>query len=164
VGLPNGGVGTSNGTSFSAPQVAGLAAGLWQAFPQLTNFEVMNDLRRSASQAARPDSLLGYGIPHFQRAFDLATRDYGANQPLGYLSPNPVAGQPVTLWINAEARDKPLTVQVFDATGKLVGEKYLARPALYNRLDLGTASLSQGLYLVRLSSAGRSTTLKLVKH
>jgi hypothetical protein len=164
VGLPNGGVGTSNGTSFSAPQVAGLAAGLWQAFPQLTNFEVMNYLRRSASQAARPDSLLGYGIPHFQRAFDLATRDYGANQPLGYLSPNPVAGQPVTLWINAEARDKPLTVQVFDATGKLVGEKYLARPALYNRLDLGTASLSQGLYLVRLSSAGRSTTLKLVKH
>jgi hypothetical protein len=54
-------------------------------------------------------------------------------------------------------------VQVFDATGKLVGEKYLARPALYNRLDLGTAPLSQGLYLVRLSSAGRSTTLKLVK-
>ncbi len=163
VGLPNGSVGTSNGTSFAAPLVAGLAAGLWQAFPQLTNFEVMNYLRRSASQATRPDSLLGYGIPNFQKAFDLATRDHGANQPIGYLSPNPVAGESVTLWVNAQAWDKPLTVGVFDATGKAVAEQYMARPALYNRLDLGTTALSQGLYLVRLSSAGRSTTLKLVK-
>jgi hypothetical protein len=143
--------------------VAGLAAGLWQAFPQLTNLEVMDYLRRSASQAARPDSLLGYGIPHFQKAFDLATRDHGANQPLGYLSPNPAAGEPVTLWVNAEAWDKPLMVQVFDVTGKAVAEQNIARPSRYNRLNLGTTFLRQGLYLVRLTSAGRTTTLKMVK-
>jgi hypothetical protein len=163
VGLPNGSVGTSNGTSFASPLVAGLAAGLWQAFPQLTNLEVMDYLRRSASQAARPDSLLGYGIPHFQKAFDLATRDHGANQPLGYLSPNPAAGEPVTLWVNAEAWDKPLTVRVFDVTGKAVAEQNIARPSRYNRLNLGTTFLRQGLYLVRLTSAGRTTTLKMVK-
>ncbi len=163
VGLSGGGVGTSNGTSFAAPQVAGLAAGLWQAFPQLTNLEVMTYLRRSASQAERPDSLLGYGIPNFQKAFELATRDYGANQPIGYLSPNPVAGQTVALRVNAQAWDKPLTVQVFDVTGKAVAEQYIARPTLYNPLNLGTATLRQGLYLVRLTSGGRTTTVKLVK-
>ena len=163
VGLPNGSVGTSNGTSFAAPLVAGLAAGLWQAFPQLTNLEVMDYLRRSASQSARPDSLLGYGIPNFQKAFDLATRDHGANQPLGYLSPNPAAGEPIALWVNAQAWDKPLTVHVFDVTGRAVAEQYIARPARYNRLNLGTVFLRQGLYLVRLTSAGHSTTLKLVK-
>ena len=163
VGRPDGGVGTSNGTSFAAPLVAGLAAGLWQAYPQLTNVEVMNYLRRSASQASRPDSLLGYGVPNFQRAFDLATRDHGANQPLGYLSPNPVVNGPVTLWLNAQAWDKPLTVQLFDATGKEVGGQYVARPTLQNGLNLGLALLPRGLYLVRLTSADRTTTLKLVK-
>jgi hypothetical protein len=123
----------------------------------------MNYLRRSASQAARPDSLLGYGIPNFQKAFELATRDHGANQPIGYLSPNPVADQTVALWVNAQAWDKPLTVRVFDATGKAVAEQYIARPTLYNRLSLGTAILRQGLYLVRLTSGSRTTTVKLVK-
>jgi subtilisin family serine protease len=163
VGLPNGNVGVSNGTSFAAPLVAGLAAGLWQAYPQLTNLEVMDYLRRSGSQAARPDSLLGYGVPHFQRAFDLAARDHGANQPIAYLSPNPVPGETVTLWVNAQAWDKPLTVHVFDVTGKAVAERYIARPARSNQINLGTVFLRQGLYLVRLTSAGRTTMLKLVK-
>jgi hypothetical protein len=163
VGLPGGGVGTSNGTSFAAPQVAGLAAGLWQAFPQLTNLEVMNYLRRSASQADRPDSLLGYGIPDFQKAFGFATRDYGANQPIGYLSPNPAADQMIALWVNAQAWDKPLTVRVFDATGKAVGEQYIARPTLYNQLNLGMITLRQGLYLVQLTSGSRTTAVKFVK-
>ena len=164
VGLPIGGIGTSNGTSFAAPQVAGLAAGLWQAFPQLTNQDVINYLRRSASRASKPDSLLGYGIPNFQKAFELATRDYGPNQSIGYLSPNPIVNESVTLWINARAWNKPLAVWVYDVTGKTVVEKVISRPTLRNQLNLGTAVLRQGLYLVRLSSGDRTTTLKLVKN
>ncbi|MBD0257773.1 MAG: S8 family peptidase, partial [Cytophagales bacterium] len=162
VGLPGGSVGTSNGTSFAAPLVAGLSAGLWQAFPQMTNLDVMHYLRRSASQADRPDSLLGYGIPNFQKAFELATRDFGANQPIGYLSPNPVTHQTVALWVNAQAWDKPLTVRVFDATGKAVAEQYIARPARYNQLSLGMTTLRKGLYLVQLTSEGRTNTVKFV--
>jgi len=44
-----------------------------------------------------------------------------------------------------------------------VAEQYIARPTLYNRLNLGTAILRPGLYLVRLASGGRTTTVKLVK-
>lgn len=163
VGEPDGSIGTSSGTSFAAPLVTGLAAGLWQAFPQLTNMEVISYLKRSGSQSTRPDSLLGYGIPNFSKALELANRDYGKDQPMGYLSPNPLRGETFTLWLNARMQKVPVTVQLFDMTGRAVAEKYLSNPARQNNLDFTTASLRQGLYLVRLISAGQSTTLKLIK-
>jgi hypothetical protein len=69
----------------------------------------------------------------------------------------------IALWVNAQAWDKPLTVRVFDATGKAVGEQYIARPTLYNQLNLGMITLRQGLYLVQLTSGSRTTAVKFVK-
>ena len=56
------GYATANGTSFACPLVAGTAALLIQAKPDATMDEIARALRSSASQAARPDNLLGYGI------------------------------------------------------------------------------------------------------
>ena len=56
------------GTSFSAPQVAGLVACLWQACPQKSAQEIILLVRRSADQYATPDDVLGYGVPDFGRA------------------------------------------------------------------------------------------------
>ncbi len=61
----------SRGTSFSAPLIAGLAACLWQAFPEKTNLEIMEAIRQSSSQAEAPDNELGFGIPDFSKAFQL---------------------------------------------------------------------------------------------
>jgi serine protease AprX len=58
-----------NGTSFSAPLIAGLAACLWQAFPEATNDEIRQAIIQSASQFRSPDPFLGYGIPDFQIAY-----------------------------------------------------------------------------------------------
>jgi len=63
------GVGTASGTSFSAPQVAALAAGLWEAKPDLTKKQLLNLLLSTASQADAPDNDFGYGIPNFSSAF-----------------------------------------------------------------------------------------------
>ena len=52
----NGIVSTSSGTSFSSPQVAGLAAGLIQAFPEMTINQIKNLMILSASQASQPDT------------------------------------------------------------------------------------------------------------
>jgi serine protease AprX len=62
----------SAGTSFAAPLLAGMAAGFWQANPSLTNMQVIDYLKRSATQANAPDKLLGYGIPNFKIAQALA--------------------------------------------------------------------------------------------
>ncbi|NJM26267.1 MAG: S8 family serine peptidase [Bacteroidia bacterium] len=62
----NGNTGFASGTSLAAPLVTSLVAGLWQRYPELTNLEVMQLVRESASQASAPDNLLGYGIPNFR--------------------------------------------------------------------------------------------------
>ena len=51
-----------DGTSFSAPLVAGVAALLLEAYPHWTPDKVQRVLRQTAGQAAAPDTLNGYGI------------------------------------------------------------------------------------------------------
>jgi len=64
-----------NGTSFSAPVVAGLAACLWQAFPLLKNTELIQLIKGTSSQSQKPDTQLGYGIPDMYNAYVKATNE-----------------------------------------------------------------------------------------
>ena len=57
-----------SGTSYSAPLVSGLAAGLWQLLPHKTNAEIADLLKQSGHRAHMPDYMLGYGVPDFRRA------------------------------------------------------------------------------------------------
>jgi serine protease AprX len=63
--------GSGNGTSFSAPQVAGMIACLWEAAPEKSNFEIEDAVRRSASHYSSPDDSSGYGVPDFMKALFL---------------------------------------------------------------------------------------------
>ncbi len=51
-----------NGTSFSCPLTAGVVTLLLQAHPGYTVDQVLAVMRSTASQAAQPDNLLGWGI------------------------------------------------------------------------------------------------------
>lgn len=64
-------VNEANGTSFSAPLVAGFAACLWQAHPNATNTQILEALRRSSPAADRPDRRTGYGKPDFAKAYSI---------------------------------------------------------------------------------------------
>ena len=59
------------GTSFSAPQVTGLVACLWQACPEKTALEVIEAVRKSGNRYAQPDDVFGYGVPDFMKAYEL---------------------------------------------------------------------------------------------
>ncbi len=59
---------TANGTSFSCPLTAGLAALVLQAHPAYTPYQVATMLRESGTKAAAPDNLLGWGIPDVLKA------------------------------------------------------------------------------------------------
>ncbi len=63
--------GISQGTSFSAPLMAGMITCLWQAFPNKSNYQIMDAVRQSGSQFAAPDSALGYGVTDFLKAYNL---------------------------------------------------------------------------------------------
>lgn len=75
---------TSNGTSFSAPLVAGLVAGFWQANPYLTAQEVTRAIRKSGHQFSSPTIQLGYGYANFSRANTAVLNDF----PLTSIEPN----------------------------------------------------------------------------
>ena len=65
----------ANGTSFSTPTMAGMAACLWQAFPLLKNTELIELIKKSSSQHQKPDAQLGYGIPDMFNAYNKANSD-----------------------------------------------------------------------------------------
>jgi hypothetical protein len=68
---PNGKGALVSGTSFSSPMLSGMVACLWQMFPQKTNYEIMEAIRKSGNQANKPNASLGYGITDFFKAYNI---------------------------------------------------------------------------------------------
>ena len=78
VQFPNNSIGTNNGTSFAAPNIAGLAACLWQGFREFNNMRIINALRKSGSIASTPDNRIGYGIPDMKKAVMQLVKEFSS--------------------------------------------------------------------------------------
>ena len=113
VGGINGTVNPSAGTSFSSPLMAGMVACLWQAFPDKSNYEIMDAVRACGSQAAQPDTVLGYGIPDFLKAYNLLLQP----QPKTFnIEFDAFDTQNDTLFFRVSAKDeKPFDFNLFSA-------------------------------------------------
>jgi hypothetical protein len=68
VQFPNNTIARNNGTSFAAPNMAGLTTCLWQGFPEFNNLKIINALRQAGSVANAPNDRIGYGIPDVKKA------------------------------------------------------------------------------------------------
>lgn len=62
----------NSGTSFSSPILCGMVACLWQAYPSLTNQEVIQVVRESSDRYNVFNEDYGYGIPDMKKAMELA--------------------------------------------------------------------------------------------
>lgn len=71
----NGAAVAGNGTSYSNPNIAGLIACFWQAFPELTNMQLIDAVQKSANRYSNPDMRYGYGLPDFKKGFLTLLRD-----------------------------------------------------------------------------------------
>lgn len=58
-----------NGTSFSAPLIAGMVACLWQALPNKTARQIIKLVRLAGNNQQHPDNVYGYGVPDFWKAY-----------------------------------------------------------------------------------------------
>ncbi len=67
---------TSNGTSFACPNMAGLAACLWQGFQEFNNIRIITALRQAGHIYDNPNDRTGYGIPDMKKAFSSLLADY----------------------------------------------------------------------------------------
>ncbi|WP_101689882.1 S8 family serine peptidase [Dysgonomonas massiliensis] len=69
---PEGYTDRRSGSSYASPIICGLATCLWQAYPQLTNFEVIDIIKKSSDRYNKPDIQFGYGIPDMEIAIQIA--------------------------------------------------------------------------------------------
>ncbi|GAB3336421.1 S8 family serine peptidase [Larkinella ripae] len=159
LGSPGGTVTAGNGTSYSSPLVAALAAGFWQANPRLTVQQVIECLRRSGSQSTQPDSELGYGIPNFERAAALAAE---LNALLIYPNPFTSADRLTVQW-NEIPLNQTIDATVTNSAGQVVWRQKYASDRAAN-FSLQSLSLAPGLYFLTLSSDSAKRTVKLMKY
>ncbi len=65
------------GTSFSAPNITGFAACLWQKKPEATNKEIFETIEKSASLYPFGNNFIGYGIPKASTAIKILEGERG---------------------------------------------------------------------------------------
>ena len=151
----------SNGTSFSSPVLAGMAACLWQAHPEATNLEIKESLERSASQYGRPDDMLGYGIPDFKLANLLLG---GAQPPLPdddwFAAPNPFQDH-IYFWKKEKETFEKATLSLFSMNGSRIVSREFYRGSSIFLSNL--ANLPAGLFIAKIESEKGTVILKLAK-
>lgn len=150
---PNGNVSTGSGTSFSSPILCGMVAGYWQANPTLTAMQVMENVRKSGSQASRPDKILGYGIPFLFKA--LAIDEEVSSFYKVY--PNPTKAE-FTLEIN-DFTGKNYEATLMDISGRIHRNEIIK-----NRVQrISVEKMPSGIYFLRVGNEEKGSVVKLVK-
>lgn len=157
---------TGNGTSFSNPNVAGLVACLWQAFPSVNNMKILDAVYKSADRYNAPGDQYGFGIPDFKTAYRLLKHDentatYG-NDWL-FATPNPFTSQIEVTFIGRT--DGAANVELVNAFGEVVASKMFSieKEEVYNYIFLHLAGLPAGYYSLKYSDADTSKSIALQK-
>ena len=151
----------ASGTSFSAPQIAALAAGLWEAKPNWTKDELLINLLKSGSQYATPDQNLGYGIPNFRSAYYGAL--LGLNEEIesgSSIYPNPLRTESLHIRFGKELR---MTLQILDGSGRRIIEKVGERYAIQQPYVFNLPDLPSGIYFLQLLDGKEIAYRKLIK-
>ncbi|OIQ30665.1 MAG: serine protease [Bacteroidetes bacterium MedPE-SWsnd-G2] len=147
----------NNGTSFSAPILAGGIASLWQALPELDAEQMKDIVRQSASQYDTPDFNLGHGIPDLYDALQstLSLNDVQNDVKINVF-PNPVTTH---LTINFSPQLIGESIKVINILGKEIYAFKLK--STQQRVDVSW--LSSGMYFLKIESPKFTKTIKLLK-
>lgn len=158
---PDGSTGTASGTSLASPLVTSLAAGVWQRYPQLTNKEVIDVIRKSASQANSPDFLIGYGIPNFKAVANYLDEQPQANPFEVY--PNPVLADTLTIRPFDPERVTSCRVELLSSQGQVVHSTDAGFSWLNRTYTADLSQFAAGMYYLRILWGDKRYTFKLVK-
>jgi hypothetical protein len=159
----DGSFGYSNGTSFSSPVMAGMAASYWQSVSHVPASEIKKTIEKFSHLYSNPDAQLGFGVPDFRKAwkfyFPLGVNELNRNSRW-LVYPNPVTDI-IILWNNGSDFQGEISIEIYTLDGKLV-QKWIKPNA--NRIELRDLnSLPKGILFLKISSANSSEIIKLSK-
>ncbi len=138
-----------SGTSFSAPQVAGLIAGVWQAYPEFTAMGLLTAVRNSSSNAVAPDDEIGYGIPSFI-AINNYLKSVSDMEPI-IIYPNPIApSELLKVKIANPSKVNQTQFELFETSGKKLSSNLFTVSWSNNIAFIELQHLSQGLYFLNV--------------
>ncbi len=158
---------TGSGTSYSTPNVAGLIACLWQAFPSFTNMQVLDVVYKSSDRYATPDNRFGFGIPNFKTAYRLLKKQinfsiYGSNWLLA--APNPFTSKITGSFVGQV--DGNARVELVNAAGSILYSRSLLTEMeeVYNFSFDSLDALPRGAYTVRYADSLSARSVALEKN
>ena len=158
-----GGVVQGNGTSFSSPIMAGAMACLWQSAPAFSAQELRDAVRNTASLAATPDNLYGYGIPNMLNAMFVISASSTSFEPeQSYaLFPVPFTGSP---WLKCNrTNSEKIRIEILSVTGQLISTQTLIVNSSSTVVLNDFNTMPSGLYFVRIISDSGQQVIRAVK-
>jgi subtilisin family serine protease len=155
------------GTSFSCPLAAGVAALILHADSQATPFDVANAMRSTASRANAPDNLYGWGIIDALAAINfLSAPDTGDNRkPNAYILeqnyPNPF--NPYTIIRFFVPQEGFVSLEVFNILGEEIQVLVSGvKIAGIHEVRFDGSELPSGVYYYKISAGSFLETKKMV--
>lgn len=167
---PGGTFVSGNGTSFATPNLAGLVACLWQAFPEFSSVEIMDYVIRSSNHYTNPDYKTGYGIPDFELAFTMLEKEKARRFAEKVLNGGNIAVYPNPFANRAQIAIKPVnsgefSVMLYDITGKLCYSStevlVAGEPGI---VSLQRPGLARGVYILKVQNGQEKYVHKVLVH
>jgi serine protease AprX len=157
---------TGNGTSFSTPIIAGLAACLWQANPDKNNIQIIQAIRESASIFDNPNEYLGYGIPDFAAAnliLDKLSYHNFDEENLVNLYPNPAKQYIIVDFYSVDSQN--VKIEILNLQGQVLfkDSQNFKRTELKHLKINRISELAAGYYILRISTKTSIHSGKFVK-
>ncbi|MDX2444995.1 MAG: S8 family serine peptidase [Bacteroidales bacterium] len=160
----NGYVVRGNGTSFSSPVLAGLAACLWQGFPQASNFDIAEAIIKSARYYSSPDASVGHGTANFLLAYQHLKVLYSSNfHNEASLFPNPVDDYFTIIVPNDP--NSGIEMRLFNSAGQLVRQDSFKSTdqEIFITTTSGLSNLNSGTYILKIFTGNETYTKKIIK-
>lgn len=142
-----------SGTSFSSPLVAGVAACLWQFYPEKTHLEIRELIIQNSSNYNNPGQQEGFGVLNAGRIVN-ATKGLTEENELPFeIVFHPEEGL-VEILLNRTIEDV-LSIEIYSTTGV----RLLKRNNIKFQYSIDYTHFSTGIYFFRYSYQGNTGVL-----
>ena len=165
-----GGIIQGNGTSFASPNLAGLVACFWQAFPEFTNMEIIEAIKRSSNHYKNPNDRVGYGIPNFRLAYEDLEEQRTKKRLIAILGekvlkvfPNPFKDQ---FTVAIKPKNTALaTFLLYNSEGRLITSQQLSlvENEVQEIIFKDLQPLQKGVYILKFMDGKMQETIQMMR-